>query len=209
MSDVTPIRDHDPLLTPLNAVITFIDYQPEQFAEVASVAQDELLVHVTTLGHIATAYQLPALLSTVYVKHGMSATNSELRGALPGVAEIDRTTLNAWEDPEFRAAVRRTRRLNLIVAGLWTEICVVLPVLDALREGYRVYFVVDAIGGVNTAAHEAGMRRMEMAGARPISVIGLAGELQRDWGRPDADKLRAILREYFEKLRALKTSRVA
>lgn len=208
MSDVTPIRDpkKDALLTPDNAVIAFIDYQPEQYAGVGSVSHDELLLNVVMLGKIATAYGLPVVLSTVYVKHGMSATNVELRDALPGVPEIDRTTMNSWEDPDFQAAVRATGRKKLIIAGLWTEICVAFPVLDALRDGFEVYFVADAIGGVSTAAHEAGMQRMIQAGAAPISVIGLAGELQRDWGRPESNRLRVVLREYFSRLRALKAS---
>lgn len=208
MADVTPIRDPkaDSLLTPENAVITFIDYQPEQYAGVGSVSHDELLLNVIMLGKIATAYGLPVVLSTVYVKHGMSATNQELRDALPGVPEIDRTTMNSWEDPDFRAAVEKTGRKKLIVAGLWTEICVAFPVLDALREGFQVYFVADAIGGVSPAAHEAGTQRMIQAGAIPISVIGLAGELQRDWGRPESSRLRSVLREYFSRLKAVRAS---
>jgi nicotinamidase-related amidase len=83
-------------------------------------------------------------------------------------------------------------------------VCVAFPTLDALREGYEVYVVVDAIGGVSRVAHESAMQRMTQAGAVPISVLGLACELQRDWGRPDADRLRGIMREYFGKLRALK-----
>jgi nicotinamidase-related amidase len=206
MSDVTPIRDRktDSLITPDNAVLAMIDYQPEQYAGVRSSAHDGLLVHVTMLGRIATSYGLPVVLSTVYVRHGMSGTNPELREALPGVPEIDRTTMNSWEDPEFRAAVQRTGRKKLIIAGLWTEVCVAFPALDALREGYQVYFVADAIGGVSTVAHESAMQRMVQAGAAPISVLGLACELQRDWGRPDANKLRAIMREYFAALRELK-----
>jgi nicotinamidase-related amidase len=205
MSDVTPIRDpqNDSLLTPQNAVLALIDYQPEQYAGVGSVGHDELLAHVTMLGRIATWFQLPVVLSTVYVKHGMSGTNQELREALPGVPEIDRTTMNSWEDPEFRAAVEHTGRKKLILAGLWTEVCVAFPALDALREGYQVYIVVDAIGGVSRVAHESAIQRMAQAGAIPISVLGLACELQRDWGRPDSNRLRAIMREYFGKLKAL------
>jgi nicotinamidase-related amidase len=204
MSDVTPIRDPrtDWLLTPLNAVLALIDYQPEQYAGVKSVGHDELLAHVTMLGRVATAFALPVVLSTVYVKHGMSGTNPELREALPGVPEIDRTSMNSWEDPDFRAAVERTGRKNLVIAGLWTEVCVAFPTLDALREGYKVFVVADAIGGVSKIAHDSAMQRMVQAGATPITVLGLACELQRDWGRPDANKLRAIMREYFSKLRA-------
>ena len=208
MSDVTPIRDPttDSLLTPENAVIAFIDYQREQYAGVGSVDHDELLAHVTMLGRIAASFELPVVLSTVYVKHGMSGTNAELRDALPGVLEIDRTTMNSWEDAEFRAAVERTGRKKLILAGLWTEVCVAFPALDAMRAGYQVYVVVDAIGGVSRTAHESAMQRMVQAGVVPISVLGLACELQRDWGRRDADRLRAIMREYFGKLKALKAS---
>lgn len=90
-----------------------------------------------------------------------------------------------------------TGRRKLIIAGLWTEICVAFPVLDALHDGYDDYFVADAIGGVSIEAHEAAMQRMIQAGAKPISVIGLAGELQRDWGREGADRLRTILGFWF------------
>jgi nicotinamidase-related amidase len=209
MSDVTLVRNPktDSLLTPQNAVLALIDYQPEQYAGVASVGHDELLVHVAMLGRVATTFELPVVLSTVYVKHGMSGTNGELLETLPGVPEIDRTTMNSWEDPEFRAAVERTGRKKLVIAGLWTEVCVAFPTLDALRDGYQVFVVADAIGGVSRVAHESAMQRMIQAGATPISVLGLACELQRDWGRPEATRLRAIMREYFGKLKGLKGSR--
>ena len=208
MSDVTPVRDpaKDALITPHNAVIAFIDYQPEQYAGVGSVGKDELLAHVTTLGHVATKFELPVVLSTVYVRHGMQGTNAELRDALPGVAEIDRTTMNSWEDPEFRAAVQKTGRKKLIIAGLWTEVCVAFPAVDAIRDGYEVYFVADAIGGVTRVSHEAAIQRMIQAGATPVTVLGLACELQRDWGRPGAERLRSVMRDYFGRLRALRAA---
>jgi len=203
MADKTPIRDPDWLLTPDNAVLALIDYQPEQYAGVRSMGHGELLANVTLLGRIATTFELPVVLSTVYVKHGMSGTNPELRAALPGVPEIDRTTMNSWEDPDFRAAVEGHGRGKLIIAGLWTEVCVAFPTIDALRAGYEVYVVVDAIGGVSRAAHDAAVERMTQAGAIPISVLSLACELQRDWGRDGAERLRAVLREYFGMHRAL------
>lgn len=206
MSDVTAVRDPetDALLTPRNAVLALIDYQPEQYAGVGSAPHDELLHHVTMLGKVATAFELPVVLSTVYVKHGMQGTNPELREALPGIPEIDRTSMNSWEDPEFRAAVERTGRKNLILAGLWTEVCVAFPALDAIAAGYRVFVVADAIGGVSRVAHESAMQRMTQAGAIPITVLGLACELQRDWGRPGADRLRSVMRQYFSGMRALR-----
>ena len=203
MSDATPVRDprSDPLLTPQNAVIALIDYQPEQYAGVASVPRPELVHHVTMLGRVATAFDVPVVLSTVYVKHGMTGTNPELREVLPGVPEIDRTSMNSWEDPDFRAAVQATGRRKLVIAGLWTEVCVAFPTLDALREGYEVFVVADAIGGVSKTAHDSAMQRMVQAGAVPITVLGLACELQRDWGRAGADRLRGIMRAYFAGLR--------
>lgn len=203
MSGPTEVRDPktDHLLSPDNAVLALIDYQPEQYAGVKSIDTESLLAGVVTLGEIATAYGLPVVLSTVGVQsRGMQGTSQELKTVLPGVPEIDRTTLNSWEDPDFRAAVEKTGRRKLIVAGLWTEICVAFPVLDALKDGYEVYVVADAIGGVSTAAHEAAMQRMIQAGAAPISVIGLAAELQRDWGRAGADRLRAALRGWFKRM---------
>jgi len=207
MADVTPIRDphKDALLTPENAVIAFIDYQPEQYAGVHSMPHDELVANVALLGRVATAFELPVVLSTVYVRHGMQGTNSELRDALPGVPEIDRTTMNSWEDPDFRTAVEKTGRRNLVIAGLWTEVCVAFPALDALRDGYDVYFVADAIGGVSKVSHDSAVQRMIQSGATPVTVLGLACELQRDWGRPGAERLRAVMRQYFGTHRALKS----
>jgi nicotinamidase-related amidase len=204
MSGPTAIRDpeSDHLLTPDNAVLALIDYQPEQYAGVHSIDYKTLFAHVVTLGEVAAAFGLPVVLSTVGVQsRGMQGTNAELRDVLPGTEEIDRTTLNSWEDPDFRAAVERTGRRKLVIAGLWTEICVAFPALDAIREGYEVYVVADAIGGVSPAAHDAAMQRMIQAGVVPVSVIGLAAELQRDWGRDGADRLRAVLRNYFTRLR--------
>lgn len=203
MSDITPIRENDWLLTPQNAVLALIDYQPEQYAGVGSMNHDELVFNVAMLGKIATAFELPVVLSTVYVKHGMSGTNPELLEALPGVPEIDRTSMNSWEDADFRAAVKKHERKKLILAGLWTEVCVAFPALDAVREGYEVYVVVDAIGGVSKTAHEAALQRMFQAGVRPISVLALACELQRDWGRPESDRLRAAMRAWFGGHRAI------
>jgi nicotinamidase-related amidase len=199
MADVTGVRDaaKDKLLTPQNAVLAMIDYQPDQYAGVSSIDRAELLGNVTLLGRVATAFELPVVLSTVYVRHGMKATNPELREALPGVPEIDRTTMNSWEDPEFRQAVERTGRKKLVLAGLWTEVCVAFPALDALQAGYEVFVVADAIGGVSPVAHDSAMQRMIQAGAVPITVLALACELQRDWGREGADRLRAVMRAYF------------
>jgi nicotinamidase-related amidase len=145
-----------------------------------------LIQNIVPVAKIATLYGVPVVLSTVNVKAGVNQpTIPELRTALPGIEEFDRSTINAWEDVEFLAAVRATGRRKLIMAALRTEACLTFPALDAIRDGYEVYPVVDAVGGTSVEAHRAGLDRMEEGGAKPTSWIQLACELQRDWMRAE------------------------
>jgi len=177
-----PRADH--LITPENAALILIDYQPTQVAAVRSMDTSLLLKNVVSTAKIAKAFGLPIVHSTVNVASGREKpTIPELAEVLKGNAPIDRTTLNSWEDAEFVAAVRNTGRRKLIICALWTEICLAFPALDALREGFEVYPVVDAIGGTSVEAHRAGLERVTQAGAHPISWVSLACELQRDWAR--------------------------
>jgi nicotinamidase-related amidase len=204
MAQMTSIRnpERDFLLTPENSVFAFIDYQPEQFSGVSSKSQEDLLLNVAALGRIAQEFSVPTILTTVGVRMGVNqGTIPELKEALPGLIEIDRSTLNAWEDEEFLAAVKKTGRKKLIIAGLWTEVCVAFPTIDALDDGYEVYPVVDAIGGVTLETHETAVQRMIQAGAQPITTLALACELQRDWARGEGKVLRGIMQWYFRELR--------
>jgi len=176
-----PVTDH--LLTPRNSALVVIDYQPSQLQAMSSMDRDLLLDNVVSVARLARTFDLPVVLSTVNVASGQAPTLPELKAALPDTAELDRTTMNAWEDIEFRRAVEATGRRKLIMAALWTEICLAFPTLDAIRDGFEVYPVVDAVGGTSLEAHRAGLERIVQAGARPISWVGLAGELQRDWAR--------------------------
>lgn len=204
MAGETPVRPNDHLLSPENAALVLIDYQPEQVGTVGSIDHDLMMLNITAVARAATAYDLPVVLSTVGVELGAnSGTIEALRAELPGVEEIDRTTLNSWEDPDFRAAVEATARKKIIMTGLWTEVCVAFPTLDMIREGYDVHPVTDAIGGVSPNAHESAVQRMTRAGAQPVTAVSLAAELQRDWGRPGADRLREILRWYFPAVQKL------
>jgi nicotinamidase-related amidase len=182
-----PVRDPltDPLLTPQNAALVLIDYQASQLSSVKSMDHDLLVRNVVSLARLATVYNLPVVLSTVNVANGQPPTLPELREVLPDSKEIDRTGLNSWEDVEFREAVEATGRKKLIMAALWTEICLAFPSLDAMRAGYEVFPVVDAVGGTSPEAHRAGLERLVQAGAQPISWVSLSGELQRDWTRTD------------------------
>jgi nicotinamidase-related amidase len=176
-----PITDH--LLTPQNAALVVIDYQPSQIAAVSSIDHDLLLDNIVSVARLAKTYNLPIVLSTVNVANGQGHTLPELKAVLSDNQEIDRTQINSWEDVEFRRAVVATGRKKLIMAALWTEVCLAFPTLDALREGYEVYPVVDSVGGTSPEAHRAGLERIVQAGAQPISWVSLACELQRDWAR--------------------------
>jgi nicotinamidase-related amidase len=179
-----PVTDH--LLTSQNSALIIIDYQPTQLQTVRSADSRAILRSIILTAKIARAYKLPVVLSTVNVNNGVNEpTVPELSVVLDGVVPIDRTSINAWEDVEFKRAVQATGRKKLIIAALWTEVCLVFPALDALREGYEVYPIVDAVGGTSLIAHEAGLERQYQAGAKPTSVAQLACELQRDWGRPE------------------------
>jgi nicotinamidase-related amidase len=181
------IRDplRDPLLTPQNSALVVIDYQPSQVQAVKSMDQELLVRNIVSVARTATTFGLPVVLSTVNVANGQGHTVSELKEVLAESVEIDRTQLNAWEDVEFRQAVEATGRKKLIMTALWTEICLAFPSLDALRAGYEVFPVVDAVGGTSPEAHRAGLERILQAGAEPVSWVSLACELQRDWDRLD------------------------
>src|ERR1700692_1384241 len=163
-----------------------IDYQPSQVAAVRSMDTSLLLKNVVSTAKIAKAFGLPIVHSTVNVASGrQKPTVPELALVLEGNTPIDRTSLNSWEDATFVAAVRNTGRRKLIFCALWTEICMAFPALDALREGYEIYPVVDAIGGTPVEAHRAGLERVTRAGGQPTSWVSLACELQRDWAREE------------------------
>jgi nicotinamidase-related amidase len=178
-----PVSDH--LLTPQNSALIVIDYQPSQIQAVKSIDHELLVRNVVSVARIGKAYDLPIVLSTVNVANGQGPTIPELKEVLSDSVEIDRTQINSWEDVEFRQAVEATGRKKLIMVALWTEVCLAFPTLDALREGYEVYPVVDAVGGTSAEAHRAGLERIVNAGAQPISWVSLACELQRDWARID------------------------
>ncbi|MCA0175863.1 MAG: hydrolase [Proteobacteria bacterium] len=183
-----PIRDprQDDLLTPQNAALIVIDYQPVQVNSIASMDRQLLVNHIVGTAKAALAYGLPIVHSTVNVKTGLNKPPiPQLRKVLDKFPTYDRTTINSWEDVEFRKAVEATGRKKLIMTALWTEACLTFPALDAIKAGYEVYVVADAVGGTSVVAHEMALRRIEQAGGKMISVPQLFCELQRDWQRKD------------------------
>jgi nicotinamidase-related amidase len=186
MTSITPIRDpkEDWLLTPQNAAVLIIDYQPTQIHSVNSINTSDLIHNVSNVARAAQIYNMPIVLSTVNVATTRNQdTVPPIKQVLGDIPSYDRTSINAWEDAEFYHAVQQTGRRKLIMCALWTEACLTFPTLDAMREGFEVYPVVDAIGGTTTLAHETALRRVEEAGAQPITIPQLICELQRDWNR--------------------------
>jgi nicotinamidase-related amidase len=184
-----PIRDpvKDSLLTPKNSALIIIDYQPLQVSSVASMDRRVLVQNIVTVANLAKLFQLPIVLSTVNAKTG-APTIHQLQDALGGIQVFDRTSINSWEDVEFVKAVKATGRKKLIMTALWTEACLTFPTLDAMREGYEVYPVVDAVGGTSLEAHQTALERVSQAGAKLVSWVQMACELQRDWARTDTAK---------------------
>ncbi|KUG12681.1 hydrolase [Elizabethkingia miricola] len=197
MSSIVPIRDPktDHLITPENSALILIDYQPLQVNSIKSMDHEELVKNIVTVSKLARGFNIPVVLSTVNVESGINKpTIKQLKDVLSDVDEIDRTTVNSWEDQEFQDALKKLGKKKLIVCALWTEVCLCFPALDLIKEGYEVYTIVDAVGGTSKIAHETALRRMEQAGVQLSSVTQFACELQRDWNRLDTKPL------FFESL---------
>ena len=175
-----PLSDH--LLTPQNCALVIIDYQPSQVQTVTSIDHDLLVRNIVSVARLGKAYGLPIVLSTVNVAaNGQPPTIPELKEVLSGLVEIDRTQINSWEDVEFRQAVEATGRKNIIMTGLWTEVCITWPTIEMLGAGYNIYVVEDCCGATSPAAQEAALSRMVQAGAVRLTTIGALLEWQRDW----------------------------
>ncbi len=170
------------LLTPKDSVLLLIDHQPFQFANLHSHEPTMIENNVIGLAKAAKVFGVPTILTTVTEERGGFLIKG-LQDVFPEQKPINRTFINAWEDSRVVEAVKKTGRKKLIIAALWTEICLTMPVLQALGDGYEVYIVTDASGGVSIEAHDMGVRRMVQAGAVPMTWMAVLSELQRDWAR--------------------------
>jgi nicotinamidase-related amidase len=174
----------DALLTPDNCVLLLIDHQPFQFAGLRSHDTQTIINNVVGLARSAKLFNVPTLLTTVVEERG-GYLLKQLQDVFPEQKPINRTFINTWEDTRVVEWVKQTGRKKIVMAALWTEICLAMPVIQALGEGYEVYIVTDASGGVTVEAHEMAIQRMIQAGAVPLTWTVFASELQRDWARTD------------------------
>lgn len=183
----------DALLTPEESVLLLIDHQPFQVANLHSHEPTLIVNNTVGLAKLAKVFDVPTILTTVIEERGGHLIQA-IQDVFPHQAPINRTSINTWEDPRVVDAVQKTGRKKLIIAGLWTEICVAMPAIHALDEGYDVFVVTDASGGVTAEAHDMAVRRMERAGVVPVTWLVVSSEWQRDWAREEtANQLGPIL----------------
>ncbi|BFP53113.1 hydrolase [Streptomyces griseus] len=174
----------DALLTPEESVLVLIDHQPFQFANLNSHEPTMVVNNVVGLAKAAKAYSVPTILTTVLEERGGLLIQG-VQDVFPEQKPINRTLINTWQDERVVDAVKATGRKKLILAGLWTEICLAMPAIQAVGEGFEVYAVTDASGGVSAEAHDMAVRRMVQAGVVPITWLAVMAEWQRDWAREE------------------------
>jgi nicotinamidase-related amidase len=178
----TPKTGLEALLRPQDSVLVLVDHQAYQLANLHSHEPTMIVNNVIALAKTAKEFNVPTILSTVLEARGGYLIKG-LQDVFPDQKPIDRRFINAWEDPKVLDAVKKTGRKQLVLAALYTEICLAMPAIQALADGYDVFIVTDASGGVTAEAHDMAVRRMIQAGAVPITWMAVLGEWQRDWAR--------------------------
>lgn len=180
----TPKVGLDALLRPADSIVVLIDHQPFQFANLHSHEPTMIVNNVVALAKTAKVFNVPTILTTVIQDRGGFIIKG-LQDVFPEQKPIDRTFINTWEDPKVTDIVKKSGRKQVITAGLYTEICLAMPAIQALADGYDVFAVTDASGGVSLEAHDMAVRRMAQAGVVPITTMAVLGEWQRDWAREE------------------------
>ena len=175
---------HD-LLTPDNCTVILIDHQPQMAFAVQSIDRQTLVNNVNGLAKAAKVFHVPVVLTSVAAKTFSGDIFPEVQAVFPDLQPIDRTSMNSWDDEKLRAAVERIGRKKLVIAALWTEVCLVMPVINALQAGYEIYAVADASGGPSVYPPNRSIQRCFQAGAVPVTWLQVLLELQRDWARQE------------------------
>jgi nicotinamidase-related amidase len=184
-SPTLAVRSGKGLLTPDNCVVALIDLQPQMLFGVASHDRQAIVNNNLLLSKAARIFGVPAVLSTVESAAFSGFMWPQVQAVFPGQAPIERSTMNSWDDSRFVAAIAASGKKKIVVAGLWTETCVALPTIQAIHDGYEVYVVEDCCGDIGALAHANAMRRVEQAGAVPVTALSVLLEWQRDWAHRD------------------------
>ena len=171
------------LLTPDNCVVALIDHQPQMLFGTSNFDRQSIINNTVALAKAARVFDVPVVLTTVETKAFSGNMWPQLRAVFPGQEPIERSSMNSWDDKNFVAAIRATRRTKIVLAGLWTEVCVAFPTVQAITEGYEIYVVEDCCGDVSQLAHDNAMKRVIQAGAKPVTSMQVMLEWQRDWAQ--------------------------
>lgn len=171
------------LYTPEDSAVVFIDHQPQMLFGVANLDRATLINNVTLLAKVAKEFKVPAVLTAVETESFSGYVWPQLLDVFPGQAVVERTSMNSWDDAGFRQAIEATGKKNILMTGLWTEVCVTWPTLEMLGAGYNIYVVEDCCGATSSVAHEAALSRMVQAGAVRLTALAALLEWQRDWAR--------------------------
>ena len=174
------------LLDPSNHTLIMIDHQSQMSFATKSIDPVQLRNNVALVAKAAKGFKVPTILTTVAEKSFSGPIFDEIKSVFPDQVAIDRTTMNTWEDPRIAERVNAIGKSKIVLAGLWTSVCIVGPALSALDQGFEVYVITDASGDVSDEAHERAVERMVQLGARPMTSLQYLLELQRDWARTDS-----------------------
>jgi nicotinamidase-related amidase len=186
------------LLTPDNCVVALIDHQPQMLFGVSNFDRQGIINYTVALSKAARLFDLPVVLSTVETKAFSGNLWPQIRAVFPNQEPVERSSMNAWDDQNFVAAIERSGRKKIVLAGLWTETCVALPTIQAIHDGYEIYVVEDCCGDVSQLSHENAMKRVVQAGAKPVTALSVMLEWQRDWAHRDTyDAVMDIARAHF------------
>jgi nicotinamidase-related amidase len=178
-------RSEKGLLTPDNCVVALIDFQPQMLFGVSNFDRQTIINNTVGLSKVAKVFDVPVVLTTVETKSFSGNLWPQIRAVFPNQAPIERSTMNSWDDKNFVAAIKKSSRKKIVLAGLWTETCVALPTVQALHDGYEIYVVEDCCGDVSVLAHENAMKRVIQAGAKPVTFLSVMLEWQRDCAERD------------------------
>ena len=175
------MSNYNKLYTPADSAIVFIDHQPQMLFGVANTDRATLINNVTLLAKVAKEFKVPAVLTAVETESFSGYVWPQLLDVFPGQPVVERSSMNSWDDPGFRRAIEATGRKNIIMTGLWTEVCVTWPTIEMLGAGYNIYVVDECCGATSAAAQEAALSRMVQAGAVRVTTVAALLEWQRDW----------------------------
>jgi nicotinamidase-related amidase len=185
------------LYTAQDSVLVFIDHQPQMTFGVASIDRASLINNVTLLAKVAKEFGVPTILSAVETESFSGYLWPQLLDVFPGQKIVERSSMNAWDDAGFRRAIEATGKKNIILTGMWTEVCVAWPAVEMLGAGYNIYVVEDCCGATSPTAQEASLSRMVQAGAVRLTTIAALLEWQRDWARREHyDALMGLLKQH-------------